>query len=202
VPYTPIQTQSCIPLGQASGNQNSVTAGQHVEIFGRFGYVFYLRHVAKNRSMSHVSVVTFDTVCLILFVSCVLSFRLSLLINLFIVFHVCTSFCRIAYACFSFLRSFNFLMAIFFVLLTFLFTLFVFWADTVCLILFVSCVLSFRLSLRLFYVFLLFLISTSRHNTTNFLSLTQQQQQPPPLPPSPSPLNIFHSSIVQSAVTN
>ena len=25
VPYTPIQTQSCIPLGQASGNQNSVT---------------------------------------------------------------------------------------------------------------------------------------------------------------------------------
>jgi hypothetical protein len=33
----------------------------------------------------------------------------------------------------------------------------------------------------LFYVFLLFLISTSRHNTTNFLSLTQQQQpQPPP----------------------
>jgi hypothetical protein len=42
--------------------------------------------------------------------------------------------------------------------------------DTVCLILFVSCVLSFRLSLRLFYVFLLFLISTSRHNTTNFLS--------------------------------
>jgi hypothetical protein len=53
--------------------------------------------------------------------------------------------------------------------------------DTVCLILFVSCVLSFRLYLRLFYVFLLFLISTSRHNTTNFLSLTQQQQpQPPP----------------------
>ena len=51
--------------------------------------------------------------------------------------------------------------------------------DTVCLILFVSCVLSFRLSLRLFYVFLLFLISTSPHNTTNFLSLTQQQQ---PLP--------------------
>jgi hypothetical protein len=45
--------------------------------------------------------------------------------------------------------------------------------DTVCLILFVSCVLSFRLSLRLFYVFLLFLISTSRYNTTNFLSLTQ-----------------------------
>jgi hypothetical protein len=74
-------------------------------------------------------------------------------------------------------------------LLTILFTFFVFWAaggggccccwlhgsvvtfDTVCLILFVSCVLSFRLSLRLFYVFLLFLISTSRHNTTNFLSL-------------------------------
>jgi hypothetical protein len=28
------------------------------------------------------------------------------------VFHVCTSFCRIVYACFSFLRSFNFLMAI------------------------------------------------------------------------------------------
>ena len=25
VPYTPIQTQSCIPLGQASVNQNSVT---------------------------------------------------------------------------------------------------------------------------------------------------------------------------------
>jgi hypothetical protein len=39
--------------------------------------------------------------------------------------------------------------------------------DTVCLILFVSCVLSFRLSLRLFYVFLVFLISTSRHNTIN-----------------------------------
>ena len=58
--------------------------------------------------------------------------------------------------------------------------------DTVCLILFVSCVLSFRLSLRLFYVFLLFLISTSRNNTTNFLSLTQQQP-PPPQPPS-SPL--------------
>ena len=35
------------------------------------------------------------------------------LINLFIVFHVCTSFCRIAYACFSFLRSCNFLMAMF-----------------------------------------------------------------------------------------
>jgi hypothetical protein len=59
--------------------------------------------------------------------------------------------------------------------------------DTVCLILFVSCVLSFRLSLRLFYVFLLFLISTSRHNATNFLSLTQQQQQPPPQTPQPSP---------------
>jgi hypothetical protein len=52
--------------------------------------------------------------------------------------------------------------------------------DTVCLIFFVSCVLSLCLSLRLFYVFLLFLISTSRHNTTNFLSLTQQKQQPPP----------------------
>ena len=51
--------------------------------------------------------------------------------------------------------------------------------DTVCLILFVSCVLSFRLSLRLFYVFLLFLISTSRHNTTNFLSLTQKKPPPP-----------------------
>jgi hypothetical protein len=51
--------------------------------------------------------------------------------------------------------------------------------DTICLTLFFSCVLSFRLSLRLFYVFLLFLISTSRHNTTNFLSLTQQQQQQP-----------------------
>jgi hypothetical protein len=59
--------------------------------------------------------------------------------------------------------------------------------DTVCLILFVSCVLSFRLSLRLLYVFLLFLFSTSRHNTTNFISLKQQQQQqqPPPLPPRP-----------------
>jgi hypothetical protein len=29
-----------------------------------------------------------------------------------------------------------------------------------------------------FPCFFLFLISTSRHNTTNFLSLTQQQQQP------------------------
>jgi hypothetical protein len=71
-------------------------------------------------------------------------------------------------------------------------------AGSVCLILVVSCVLSFRLSLRLFYVFLLFLISTSRHNSTNFLSLTQQQQQqqpytltpeqqqqPPPPPPPP-----------------
>jgi hypothetical protein len=29
------------------------------------------------------------------------------------VFHVCTSFCRIVYAYFSFLRLFNFLMAIF-----------------------------------------------------------------------------------------
>ena len=53
-------------------------------------------------------------------------------------------------------------------------------AGSVCLILFVSCVLSFRLSLRLFYVFLLFLISTSRHNSTNFLFLTQQQQQQQP----------------------
>jgi hypothetical protein len=33
--------------------------------------------------------------------------------------------------------------------------------------------------------FVRFLISTSRHNTTNFLSLTQQQQQPPPPPPPP-----------------
>ena len=56
--------------------------------------------------------------------------------------------------------------------------------DTVCLILFVSCVLSFRLSLRLFYVCILFLISTSRHNTTNFLSLTQQQPPPPQPPPA------------------
>jgi hypothetical protein len=56
------------------------------------------------------------------------------------------------------------------------------------LILFVSFCLSFRLSLRLFYVFLLFLISTSRNNTTNFLSLTQQQLpplQPPSSPPQP-----------------
>jgi hypothetical protein len=30
-------------------------------------YIFYLRHSTKNRSMSHGSVVTFDTVCLILF---------------------------------------------------------------------------------------------------------------------------------------
>jgi hypothetical protein len=36
------------------------------------------RHVTKNRSTSHRSAVTFDTVCLILSVSCVLSFRLSL----------------------------------------------------------------------------------------------------------------------------
>ena len=42
--------------------------------------------------------------------------------------------------------------------------------DTVCLILFVSCVLSFRLSLRLCFPCFLFLISTSHHNTTNFLS--------------------------------
>jgi hypothetical protein len=33
-------------------------------------------------------------------------------VHLFIVFHVCTSFCRIVYACFTFLRSFKFLMAI------------------------------------------------------------------------------------------
>jgi hypothetical protein len=37
--------------------------------------------------MSHRSTVTFDTVCLILFVSCVLSFRLSLL------WHETFSFC-------------------------------------------------------------------------------------------------------------
>ena len=51
--------------------------------------------------------------------------------------------------------------------------------DTVCLILLVSCVLSFRLSLRLLYVFLLFLISTSRHNSTNFPFLRQPPQPPP-----------------------
>jgi hypothetical protein len=76
--------------------------------------------------------------------------------------------------------------------------------DTVCLILFVSCVLSFRLSLRLFYVFLLFLISTSRHNTTNFLSFpppaaaaattttpsSQQQQQQPPPPAAQNTKNV------------
>jgi hypothetical protein len=58
-------------------HHKNLVAGQHVEIFGRFGYVFYLRYVTKNRSMRHGSVGTFDTVCLILFVSCVLSFRLS-----------------------------------------------------------------------------------------------------------------------------
>jgi hypothetical protein len=47
-------------------HHKNLVAGQHVEIFGRFGYIFYLRHITKNRSMSHGSVVTFDTVCLIL----------------------------------------------------------------------------------------------------------------------------------------
>jgi hypothetical protein len=69
--------------------------------------------------------------------------------------------------------------------------------DTVCLIPFVSCVLSFRLSLRLFYVFLLFLISTSRHKTTNFLSLTEQQ--PPPQPPSPAVVAVATSAAVAVA---
>ena len=69
--------------------------------------------------------------------------------------------------------------------------------DTVCLILFVSCVLSFRLSLRLcFPCCFLFLISTSRHNTINFLSLAQQQHQHQhfPLTQSAAAAVIFLSS--------
>ena len=50
---------------------------QNENVSRRVGF-YRWRHVTKNRSMSHGSVVTFDTVCLILFVSCVLSFRLSL----------------------------------------------------------------------------------------------------------------------------
>ena len=50
---------------------------QNVNVSRRVGF-YRWRHATKNRSMSHRSAVTFDTVCLILFVSCVLSFRLSL----------------------------------------------------------------------------------------------------------------------------
>jgi hypothetical protein len=51
--------------------------------------------------------------------------------------------------------------------------------NSLCLLCFVF---SF-ISLFVLCMFILFLISTSRHNTTNFLSHTQQQQQQQPSPP-------------------
>jgi hypothetical protein len=46
---------------------------QNENVLRRVGF-YKWRHVTKSRSMSHRSVVTFDTVCLILFVSCVCLF--------------------------------------------------------------------------------------------------------------------------------